>query len=278
MNFSQKVISEVRKIPKGQVLTYKEVAKRVGNIKAVRAVANILAKNKDPKVPCYRVIKSDFSVGGFRGQKRDYWEKASLLLKEGLVGVIPTDTIYCLLGSAFNKKTVEKIYRLKKYDPKKPIVILISSPKDLKKFGVKVNFWQKRILEKSWPGKISFVLKSPLKKFFYLHRRSNTLAFRVPAKKEVLKLLLITGPLVASSANWENYPPATNIFQAKRYFAKKVFYLNGGEITGSPSTLIDLTQNKLEVLRVGAFQLSSLRSFLYSKKACLKIAKKIEWR
>lgn len=258
VSFFQKVISKVAKIPQGQVLTYKEVAERAGNIKAARAVGNILAQNKDPKIPCHRVIKSDFSVGGFRGQKGNSLEKASLLLKEGLIGVIPIDTIYCLLVSAFNKKVVKKIYQLKKGDPKEPIIILISSQKDLKKFGVRVNWWQKRILEKFWPGKTSFILKCPWQKFSYLHRGSKTLAFRVPAKKELLKLLSITGPLVAFSANWEGFQPAVNIAQAKKCFGKKVFYLNAGERRWKPSTLIDLTKNKLEVLRSRTFSIKKI--------------------
>jgi O-6-methylguanine DNA methyltransferase len=56
----------VKKIPKGQVLSYKEVAKRAGHPRAWRAVGNILNKNRDPKIPCYRVIRSDGQIGGYR--------------------------------------------------------------------------------------------------------------------------------------------------------------------------------------------------------------------
>lgn len=80
--FSQKIYKIVRKIPRGTFLTYKEVARLAGREKAWRAVGNILKKNKDPKIPCYRVIKSDGKVGGYRyGTKR----KASLLKKEGVI-------------------------------------------------------------------------------------------------------------------------------------------------------------------------------------------------
>jgi len=95
-------------------------------------------------------------------------------------------------------------------------------------------------------------LNCPSQKFSYLHRNTNTLAFRLPAKKELLRILLITGPLSAPSANWEGYPPATTITQVKKYFGNKVFYLNGGKINGKPSTLVKLTKNKLEILRPGA--------------------------
>lgn len=78
--FSEKVYEVVKKIPKGKVLTYKEVAKKAGNPKAYRAVGNILNKNFDPKIPCHRVIRSDGKIGGYnRGSKK----KKEILKKEG---------------------------------------------------------------------------------------------------------------------------------------------------------------------------------------------------
>jgi methylated-DNA-[protein]-cysteine S-methyltransferase len=55
----------VQKIPEGSVLTYKEVAERAGNPNAARAVANVMAANYDPSVPCHRVIRSDGGLGGY---------------------------------------------------------------------------------------------------------------------------------------------------------------------------------------------------------------------
>lgn len=63
-------------------MSYKEVAKLLGYPKAWRAVGNALNKNKDKKVPCHRVVKTDGKVGGFSsGQKR----KIGLLKKEGVI-------------------------------------------------------------------------------------------------------------------------------------------------------------------------------------------------
>lgn len=64
-SFAQTVYAVVRGIPKGKTLTYKEVATRAGRPRAYRAVGNILNKNRDPKVPCHRVIRSDGKVGGY---------------------------------------------------------------------------------------------------------------------------------------------------------------------------------------------------------------------
>lgn len=70
MIFKEKILEVVKKIPKGSVLTYKQVAKKAGNPRGYRAVGNILAKNYDPKVPCHRVIRSDGKIGGYnRGEK-----------------------------------------------------------------------------------------------------------------------------------------------------------------------------------------------------------------
>ncbi len=77
--FSQKVYEVVAKIPKGSVLTYKEVAKKAGNEKASRAVGNILNKNYDPDIPCHRVIRSDGKIGGYN---RGIGKKEEILKKE----------------------------------------------------------------------------------------------------------------------------------------------------------------------------------------------------
>ena len=65
-SFQLQVFEEIKKIPKGQVITYKELAKRIGRPNAYRAVANACGKNDNPKkIPCHRVIRSDGKVGGY---------------------------------------------------------------------------------------------------------------------------------------------------------------------------------------------------------------------
>jgi methylated-DNA-[protein]-cysteine S-methyltransferase len=65
LSFKDLVYAVVCKIPEGKVLTYAEVAKRVGSPNACRAVGNALNKNYNPKIPCHRVIRSDGSIGGY---------------------------------------------------------------------------------------------------------------------------------------------------------------------------------------------------------------------
>ena len=180
------------------------------------------------------------------------------ILKNGGVGILPTDTIYGLVGLALSKKAVEKIYQLKKRGPAKPFIILIADIEDLKKFGVALDESAKNILDKFWPGPVSVILRCPKLKsgLSYLRPLNKTLAFRCPKDKRLNNLLKETGPLVAPSANPERLPPAETIKQAKEYFGDKVdFYLDAGTIKSAPSALIALQGGQIEILRQGKIKI-----------------------
>ncbi len=82
-SFTERVKTVVSSIPKGSVLTYKAVAEKAGNKKAARAVANIMAANYDPDIPCHRVIRSNGGLGGYnRGGTET---KRAILEAEGVI-------------------------------------------------------------------------------------------------------------------------------------------------------------------------------------------------
>ena len=81
--FQLKVWSYLKKIPKGKLKTYAQVAKAIGKAKAIRAVANAIGKNPfPPKIPCHRVIRSDGKLGGYSA-KGGIKTKKKLLKNEG---------------------------------------------------------------------------------------------------------------------------------------------------------------------------------------------------
>jgi methylated-DNA-[protein]-cysteine S-methyltransferase len=87
-SFTEKVYTMVAKIPRGQVLTYKEVARHAGRPAAYRAVGNIMHNNPDMKrVPCHRVVRSDGTPGGYaHGTKK----KIEILRREGALKGVPS--------------------------------------------------------------------------------------------------------------------------------------------------------------------------------------------
>jgi methylated-DNA-[protein]-cysteine S-methyltransferase len=84
-HFQVKVWNYLKRIPRGKVKTYLEVAKAIGKPKSFRAVANAVGKNPyPPKIPCHRVIRSDGKIGGYSG-KGGIKTKKKLLKKEGFI-------------------------------------------------------------------------------------------------------------------------------------------------------------------------------------------------
>ena len=79
-DFKRKVLEVVKKIPRGKVLSYKQVAAKAGNFRAARAVGMIMKNNHDKNVPCHRVILSSGKLGGYNG---NLGEKRALLRAEG---------------------------------------------------------------------------------------------------------------------------------------------------------------------------------------------------
>jgi len=84
--FQKKVWNEIDKIPRGEVVTYSQIAENIGHPKAARAVANACGANPNPiVVPCHRVIRSDGELGGYSGpggikQKRKLLENEGCLI------------------------------------------------------------------------------------------------------------------------------------------------------------------------------------------------------
>jgi len=85
-SFKERVYKLVKNIPKGQVMTYGQIAQELGQPKAARAVGNALHQNRDPQIPCYRVVNrkgkvaKNFAFGGAQAQK-------ARLVAEGIVFV-----------------------------------------------------------------------------------------------------------------------------------------------------------------------------------------------
>lgn len=181
------------------------------------------------------------------------WSNPNLTqaLKENGVVVMPTDTLYGLVGRAFDQNVVNRIYELRKRSSDKPCIVLIGSISELEKFSIHISEEQKEVV-KNFSTPTSFILDCPGEKFSYLHRGTNTLAFRIPLNPELRNLLLETGPLIAPSANLEGLPSAQNIIEAKKYFGDKVdLYIDGGSITSKASKVIKLHKDgSISILRI----------------------------
>jgi L-threonylcarbamoyladenylate synthase len=175
------------------------------------------------------------------------------VLREGGVGVVPTDTLYGLVASADHPEAVARVYALKQRDHSKPCIVLIASIDDLASFDVTLSTVQRAVVDRHWPGPVSMVLTCGENAPACLHAGTHTIAFRLPADAALQALLRESGPLIAPSANPEGLPPATTIAEAQAYFGDRAdFYIDGGTRVGEPSLLISvLKDGSTETLRPG---------------------------
>ncbi len=172
------------------------------------------------------------------------------LLKNNGVGVLPTDTVYGLVCSVFSQEALDRLYKIKERDSNKPPVVIIADITDLEKFEAEITPVHLDFMKRFWPGKITIIFKIS-KKFEYLDKGLG-LAVRLPADESLRYFLRQTGPLATSSTNIQGLPPARNIFEAQNYFGDKIdFYEDGGELESLASTLVDLRNNQIKILRQG---------------------------
>ncbi|MBL7053685.1 threonylcarbamoyl-AMP synthase [Patescibacteria group bacterium] len=174
---------------------------------------------------------------------------AEIIMKGGL-GVIPTDTIYGIVASALNKSAVTMIYKIRKRELDKPMIILIGNLNDLEIFNIRVDNKIRKALAGFWPGKTSIIFKCSDPKFSYLHRGKQTLAIRLPAGKKLRSWLKQTGPIVAPSANIAGMAYSKTVSQAQKYFSNKIdFYVDKGLISAKPSKVIEISKQKIIIKR-----------------------------
>lgn len=170
------------------------------------------------------------------------------LLRQGGVGVLPTDTVYGIVCSLLNQDAVQRIYDLKDRPLEKPIgTILIADPEQIEKYVDPEDLLRAQVY---WPGSTSVIL--PLgSAFSYAHRGVSSLPFRIPSSESLRAFLRLTGPLATSSANRAGHHTAATAQEAMGIFREGVdFYIDGGNLDGrKPSTIIKLSGNEVEVIR-----------------------------
>lgn len=180
-------------------------------------------------------------------------ELAAVIIS-GAVGVIPTDTVYGLVAAERNKDAIEKMYSTKQRE-RQPGTTIAASTDDLLAIG-----FPKETLERAaqyWPDPISIEMETtdiPR----YISAGQPVMAARIPNKRDLLKLLTKTGPLMTTSANRPGEPTATTIKNAMDYFGDSVdFYVDVGELgERPPSTIIGFSATgQTVVYRQGAFKL-----------------------
>jgi L-threonylcarbamoyladenylate synthase len=189
-------------------------------------------------------------------------EVAATLSQKGIV-VLPTDTVYGVMVSIFNRKGQETIYKLKNRNDRKPLILLAHDKDILKQFVV---FPEKieSIIKDFWPGQLTLILPTTEIGKILTGGRGN-LGVRIPNCKILLEIMREHNrPLMSTSANISGKESAKDAKLALEYFNEKVHMIvDDGKCKFSfESTVIDMVKFPYVVIRKGCLDCNKLLKYI----------------
>lgn len=189
-------------------------------------------------------------------------KKAARALKDGNLVAFPTETVYGLGADAVNKKAVNRVYSVKGRPTDHPLIVHISSTKQLDKWSVEVPDYAMKLANEFWPGPMTLILKRSDLAQDFITGGQVTVGLRVPDQSIALALLSEFEKLgglgiAAPSANrFGAVSPTTTdavMEELGNFLELEDFVLSGGQCSvGIESTIIDCTKDSAVILRPGA--------------------------
>jgi L-threonylcarbamoyladenylate synthase len=199
--------------------------------------------------------------------ERDKIKKISQVLKMDGVIVYPTETFYALGANCFSPKAIQAIYRLKKRPLSKPLSVVISDLDMIREIVSEIPLAFEPLISNFWPGPLTLVLKAAARVPEELRGPSGSIGVRL-TEHEWLRSLVrhASFPITATSANISGEKDISDPANAWQEFKGKVdLMVDGGETKGHlPSTILDLSGKKAQIIREGALPLSQLQKYLSS--------------
>jgi L-threonylcarbamoyladenylate synthase len=182
-------------------------------------------------------------------------ERAAEIVREGGVIVFPTDTVYGLGCDPFNESAVERVFQIKSRE-KRPVPVLCSSLKH----AIRVVILEGKVLSLAtdhWPGALTVVAPAKVKFPFAIHQGSGKVGVRVPGLASCVALIdKCGGYLVGTSANISGSPSSSSAAEASKSLGSKVdLILDGGTNPGVGSTIVEIQEGNIVVLRQGAVRI-----------------------
>jgi tRNA threonylcarbamoyl adenosine modification protein (Sua5/YciO/YrdC/YwlC family) len=173
-------------------------------------------------------------------------------LKRGEIISYPTDTHYGIGCDIMNKKAIERIYQLKHRDKNKPFSFICSDLKNISDYA-KVSNYAYKTMKRLLPGPYTFVLEgSKLVPKIMLTKR-KTAGIRVPENTICLSLVeRLKNPIITTSATLPDGSILYDPSLIHDYFYPRIdIVVDGGPVTGEPSSVISLIDDVPEVIRKG---------------------------
>lgn len=171
-----------------------------------------------------------------------------------MIIIYPTETCYGIGCSAYDEKSIKKIYEIKKREKNKPLITLVDSIENFQKI-CKASPKAIEYAKKYWPGPLTIVQPKRNPKIL---KGFNSIGARVSSNKWANRLIKMLGaPIISTSANLSGEPPAYSLKEMPQEILKKAdLIIDKGELKKNPpSTVISFNDDKLIMLRQGKLKI-----------------------
>ena len=186
-------------------------------------------------------------------------------IKNGSVGIFPTDTVYGIGCNAFNEDKIKEIFSIKRRDPSKPINVLISDIKMLYDLVENISIEEKKLINAFWPGALTIIFNKKNTVSDILTSNLNTIGVRMPNNNIALTLIKSsTVPIATTSVNISGYTSGINVSDFIDDFNQKVDFIidNGDTKIKKASTVVQIIDNKACILREGSISQDHINNVL----------------
>ena len=186
-------------------------------------------------------------------------EKAAELIKQGKIVVFPTETVYGIGTNGLDEQAVKKLFEIKQRPLNKPITLLVSNMEMIQSIAKDITEVEYKIIQKFFPGPLTIILKKKEIVPDILTSGGDTVGIRMPSCEIARELVEKAGvPIAAPSANITGEPSGTNLKEIKKHL-KADYFIDGGESKlGLASTIIQIVDDKPQILRQGNITLEEI--------------------
>ena len=179
--------------------------------------------------------------------------RAAEVLRGGGVIIYPTDTQYGIGCDIFEKKAVERIYRLKNKKKEEPLSFVCADLNDLSQYARHISNYAYRSMKRCLPGPYTFILRASKLVPKIMVSKGKTVGIRVPDNKICLEIVRELGhPIANTSVTSSEDEILSDPIDMEEKFGRLVdLIVGGGVLLSERSSMVDLTEEEPEVLRVG---------------------------
>ena len=185
-------------------------------------------------------------------------------LNSGKLIVYPTETLYGLGADPFDEAAVKRVFMAKKRPFDMPLSIAVSNMRMLEELAV-LDDRGRRLAEKFLPGPLTLLLRKKSIVPDIVTSASNEVGIRIPDHPLALKIIEEFGPIITTSANLHSHPNPYDIQLALKDLGESVsIYIDCGPTKyGKPSTIVQLLEGEVEVIRPGAIPIEEVEAILH---------------